>query len=145
MNTNPQPSPIPKFTCSKCGHVMDAVTGIDEKIPMEGDLNLCINCGHLTCFTSGLEGVRELTDQEWIDLTESSPNAWKQIRNAQSWIKERQANPDLNLLPCGCKIGNRVLDGEVVFVIEPCDLSCPHYVYAIEAAQEQGKEIKFKF
>lgn len=45
--------------------------------------------------------------------------------------------PDLDRLPCGCRMGT-VND---VFVFEPCSLECKYARYAIAESQRQGKPV----
>jgi hypothetical protein len=46
-------------------------------------------------------------------------------------------------LPCGCLIGNRMADGERMFVIEPCAVKCPNYLLALRVARERGVAPEF--
>lgn len=46
---------------------------------------------------------------------------------------------DREELPCGCVIG-KMMDGDKkVFVIEPCNLQCRYYKYALQQSQQQHK------
>jgi hypothetical protein len=47
------------------------------------------------------------------------------------------------LLPCGCLIGHRKLDGKDTFVIEPCRVTCPNYLAYLKAAAEKPIPTQF--
>lgn len=51
---------------------------------------------------------------------------------------------DWEPLPCGCWVGNEKVDGESRFLIRPCRLDCPAYVYALQETARQGKPVTFE-
>jgi len=86
---------ITKYTCSKCGYTMDYTTGVTgEHIPVEGDLSICLKCGDVTCFTAGLEGVREIPPDEWITIRREHPEEWAKVQHARALIRERRRRGD---------------------------------------------------
>jgi hypothetical protein len=56
----------PVNACPNCGRRNDAVTGAGHnRKPTEGDLSVCLQCGHLMIFQSDLT-LRPLTDEEMV-------------------------------------------------------------------------------
>ncbi len=50
--------------CLSCGTIVDAATGVgQDDRPEEGDVTICIKCGHLMAFSSDLS-FRELDEEE---------------------------------------------------------------------------------
>lgn len=47
------------------------------------------------------------------------------------------------MLPCGCEIWNEGPDG-VEFVIRPCSLRCPSYLYAVEQSRAKGNPVEYR-
>ncbi len=74
----------PTHKCLRCGFELGAATGAPTEgqepvqLPKDGDMSICIECGHLSIFLPGLEGTRELTAEEWADLKQSVQ--WPEIR-----------------------------------------------------------------
>jgi hypothetical protein len=42
-------------------------------------------------------------------------------------------------LPCGCRMETQVIDGQPMFIYEPCALDCRYYLYVLEEGKRQGK------
>lgn len=57
------------WLCPHCGYTMDAAThaGLEDAVPREGDLSLCINCGQPMILTEGY--WRSLGAADWRRLT----------------------------------------------------------------------------
>lgn len=57
--------------CTNCGHDVDACSAISETGetvgPSEGDVTICINCGHVMAFNKKRE-LRELTGMEIVAI-----------------------------------------------------------------------------
>lgn len=47
-------------------------------------------------------------------------------------------------LACGCMFARAVVDGVATFVAQPCSLTCPSYVAAVEASDEAGHPLEFR-
>jgi len=61
----------PPEMCVRCHYVFDATTGIpgnERATPKEGDLSICVNCGHASVFAADLR-KRPLTEKERLDLS----------------------------------------------------------------------------
>lgn len=57
----------PAGRCLRCGHPLTQASSLHSDVsPSEGDLTLCIRCGHLMAFTADL-GFRDLTTEELIE------------------------------------------------------------------------------
>ena len=55
---------IIESACTACGKTLDSAACVGEDaMPTEGDITLCIGCGHLMAFDQDLK-LRELTAQE---------------------------------------------------------------------------------
>lgn len=56
-------------TCTGCGQRLNGAMPIDsDNLPNEGDVTICLNCGHLMKF--GKRGkLVNLTDAEYADVT----------------------------------------------------------------------------
>lgn len=63
------------ITCTKCGAKNDAHTEARDEtaVPKNGDLSICLYCGHITAYVVSPEGitVRELTEEEAADIAKS--------------------------------------------------------------------------
>ena len=57
----------PECACPSCNRIFDRATGIGQRQPKEGDITICIECGHLMAFNSNLT-VRDLTDEEMHEV-----------------------------------------------------------------------------
>jgi hypothetical protein len=54
----------PKTPCLKCGRPLDAATNpSNDFTPVEGDISMCLHCGHVMAFDADLR-FRELNEQE---------------------------------------------------------------------------------
>lgn len=60
---------LPLSHCLRCGNKLDAASSGegDEELPAEGDLSLCIYCGHLATYKADLT-LRLLSDAELDEL-----------------------------------------------------------------------------
>jgi len=47
-------------------------------------------------------------------------------------------------LPCGCKLANRVVEGEKQFLIEPCSPDCEYYLFVVAEAKRQRVETQVR-
>lgn len=47
-------------------------------------------------------------------------------------------------LPCGCRIGRAIIDGERTFFIEPCSLTCKYYKYTLDETARQQKPMEIR-
>lgn len=47
-------------------------------------------------------------------------------------------------LDCGCESWNQVHDGEKIFLMRPCSLTCEFYLYALGESQRQGNTIEYR-
>ena len=55
---------VPPSACLDCGYVMDGCMGVTDSEPArEGNITVCINCGHIMAFAADLT-LRALTDEE---------------------------------------------------------------------------------
>jgi len=62
------PRDIPVSSCTNCGTILDAATSVgDHGIPSEGDVTICIKCGHIMAFDSDL-ALRDLTGEEIVEF-----------------------------------------------------------------------------
>lgn len=85
---------LPKRDCLHCHGSLDAATCVhDEVRPKDGDLTMCIYCGHLMAFTADLS-LRELNDEEraWCASSRLIQRALE-VRKAQSPV-----HPDRKML-----------------------------------------------
>lgn len=46
------------------------------------------------------------------------------------------------ILPCGCKVAKRIVDGERQLVMEPCSPDCEYFQYALDRTQNQTKPVR---
>lgn len=53
-------------TCVACGHSVEAATmlGSGGDLPNDGDVSVCLYCGHVAIFTGQGVEIREPTDEE---------------------------------------------------------------------------------
>ena len=52
---------------------------------------------------------------------------------------------DLDLLPCGCRMGTRETSDGPAFVMRPCSPDCDYYRYAMNSAREMGKPVRAEY
>ena len=77
--------------CPSCGYVMELTTGVcGARVPADGDVSVCLNCGHLSLFDAR-KALRDPTPEELADLRQS--DAWPTIRRAQMIIAARGPIP----------------------------------------------------
>ena len=54
--------------CPRCGKVNDRLSDLlGDAIPKPGDISICIQCGHVSIFTEGLQ-LREPNSLESVDI-----------------------------------------------------------------------------
>jgi len=85
---------IPTHSCLHCHGDLSAATNVtsNEK-PKEGDLSICVYCGHLMAFTKDI-ALRELTPEEqtWCD---QSPV----VQTSQAMVRSQNyVHPDKRVL-----------------------------------------------
>lgn len=51
---------------------------------------------------------------------------------------------DIEVLPCGCVLSSIMYEGEQVFQIAPCRLTCKYYLYTVEECKRQNKPIEYR-
>jgi hypothetical protein len=57
---------LPKATCLACGCQLNRASSFThDNRPDDGDLTICIRCGHIMAYTADLS-MRELTDAEVV-------------------------------------------------------------------------------
>ncbi len=61
--------------CIQCGKFFDAATGVQSRIPKEGDVSICGYCGKLMFFTSDKK-LRPATDGEMEEFKKEAPNKY---------------------------------------------------------------------
>jgi hypothetical protein len=58
----------PAHSCTSCGHLLDAASNpFDLRSPREGDISVCMYCGHLMAFNADMTR-RNLTDEEMVEI-----------------------------------------------------------------------------
>lgn len=70
--------------CSLCGYVFDCAAGLTAPVPKPGNVSLCMRCGAIGIFETGLS-VRLATDDEVADIMKS--NVGPVIRKSQAVIR----------------------------------------------------------
>ncbi|PWT75884.1 MAG: hypothetical protein C5B60_04750 [Chloroflexi bacterium] len=58
--------PLPLIICPSCGyHITAGALAFGSNEPNEGDISICLKCGHLSAFDAN-KRLRPLTDDEMI-------------------------------------------------------------------------------
>lgn len=69
-----------KLTCPACGSPNDGQTNPkeEESVPSDGDLSICLYCGHPAVFVADGDGLayRELTDEEREEFERNEEVQW---------------------------------------------------------------------
>lgn len=58
--------------------------------------------------------------------------------------KNQRPDCPMERLPCGCLMGNAVIDDVPTFVYEPCSTSCGYYLYMVEQSKALGHPIELR-
>jgi hypothetical protein len=51
---------------------------------------------------------------------------------------------EMRSLPCGCRFGTCIDNGERTLVFEPCGRRCPNYLAVTDELMDQGKPIEVR-
>lgn len=65
----------PVNQCVRCKRKLDAVTGLQSKVPKEGDFSVCGYCGQLMVFAAD-QKLRAATDLEMSEFRTTDPNSY---------------------------------------------------------------------
>lgn len=72
----------PGDRCLNCGDMLDRAERLhDDKKPEEGDISICLHCGHVMVFTNKLM-YRNPTDEELLEIAADS-----ELLEAMQFIK----------------------------------------------------------
>jgi hypothetical protein len=81
---------MPTTPCPSCGELLDAATSmLEDAVPSDGDINVCIQCGHIMVFENGQP--RNLTDAEMYQIAgDRRIIALQKVRGEVVAVKKRK-------------------------------------------------------
>jgi len=83
---------MPGHDCLRCHGVLNGATNVtNNAMPKDGDLTICIYCGHLMAFTDDLS-LRELTaeEQEWCNKSNLITLAKESVKDIKAVHPDRR-------------------------------------------------------
>lgn len=60
---------VEDIKCIACGYLLNAATSCTgDEVPVEGDISICISCGHVMAFADDCGNLRDLNDAEMREV-----------------------------------------------------------------------------
>lgn len=81
---------IPESYCKLCNTTFLTATNFEDKMPLPGDISICIKCGNIGKYDADM-GIVELTPEEMLDI-KNDKESWAEISKYVASVTALQGN-----------------------------------------------------